>query len=169
VVLESELGWKWMVGQEVLKCGSGRERQAASNDGIDWEGVPRKTSQVGNKASVRAGWSGVGGLRRAGQGRAGQGANSVCVRYMCLGGTSNFRKRRDEKRAHSCGVVDGISLVGLARGGGGFEVPVAGDVFPLLSAMAPPKGGRVWGLASGIRLAVVAVGPTLNKNYRVEW
>jgi hypothetical protein len=35
VVLESELGWKWMVGQkEVLKCGSGRERQAASNDGI---------------------------------------------------------------------------------------------------------------------------------------
>jgi hypothetical protein len=150
----------------VLKCGSGRERQAASNDGIDWEGVPRKTSQVGNKASVRAGWSGVGGLRRAGQGRAGQGANSVCVRYMCLGGTSNFRKRRDEKRAHSCGVVDGsLSWDSL----GGVEVPGAGDVFPLLSAMAPPKGGRVWGLASGIRLAVVAVGPTLNKNYRVEW
>jgi hypothetical protein len=151
VVLESELGWKWMVGQkEVLKCGSGRERQAASNDGIDWEGVPRKTSLVGNKASVRAGWSGVGGLRRAGQ-----GANSVGVRYMCLGGTSNFRKRWDEKRAHSCGVVDGsLSWDSL----GGVEVPGAGDVFPLLSAVAPPKGEGVWGLARGIGLAVVAVG-----------
>jgi len=153
VVLESELGWKWMVGQEVLKCGSGRERQAASNDGIDWEGVPRNSSLVGNTASVRAGWSGVGGLRRAGQ-----GANSVCVRYMCLGGTSNFRKRWDEKRAHSCGVVDGI--LSWDSLGGGVEVPGAGDVFPLLSAVAPPKtkGSESLGIgfASGIGLAVVA-------------
>jgi hypothetical protein len=109
-----------MVGQkEVLKCGSGRERQAASNDRIDWEGVPLKTSPVGNKASVRAGRSGVGGLRRGGQGRAGQGANSVCVRYMCLGGTSNFRKRWDEKRAHSCGVVNGYLSWDSLEGGGG--------------------------------------------------
>ena len=70
-VLECELGWKRMVGQtEVLKCGTGRERQAASNDKIDWERVPRETSLVGNKASVRARRSGVGGL-------GGQGANSV--------------------------------------------------------------------------------------------
>lgn len=68
-----------MVGQkEVLKCGSGREGQAASNDGIDWEGVPRKTSLVGNKASVRAGWSGVGGLERQGRARI------ACVSGICV-------------------------------------------------------------------------------------
>jgi hypothetical protein len=99
---------------------------------------------------------------------------------MCLGGTSNFRKRWDEKRAHSGGVVDGfLSWDSL----GGVEVPGAGDVFPLLSAVAPPKGeggslgtgdwglgiGLDWiGLANGIGLAAVGTARNKNKNYREQ-